>query len=100
MATRHSFVELAAAIAFVALGALAFRYVPASLAVYGLGATLLPLWTSLFSFSRLALASFPVFLAAGALLRGRPAATRAFVGFFGVVLGLYAVLYFTWNWIG
>jgi hypothetical protein len=100
MATRHSFVELTAAAAFVALGLLAFRYVPLSVALYGLGATLLPLWTSLFSFSRLALASFPVFIAAGALLRRRPAAERAWEAFFAVALGLFAVLYFTWNWIG
>lgn len=100
MASRRSFVELAAAIVFVALGLLAFRYLPASLAVYGLGATLLPLWTSLFSFSRLALASFPVFMTAGALVRRRPAAARAWEAFFAVVLGLFAVLYFTWNWIG
>jgi hypothetical protein len=75
MATRHSFVELTAAAAFVALGILAFRYVPLPVAVYGLGATLLPLWTSLFSFSRLALASFPVFMTAGrfcASARPRP----------------------------
>jgi len=68
--------------------------------VYGLGATLLPLWTSLFSFSRLALAAFPVFLTAGALLRRRPSAARAVEAFLAVVLGLFAVLYFTWNWIG
>jgi hypothetical protein len=100
MATRHSFVEAAAATAFVALGLLAFRYVPLPLAVYGLLATLLPLWTSLFSFSRLALASFPVFMTAGAILRRRPAAARAVEAFFAVVLGLFAILYFTWNWIG
>jgi hypothetical protein len=100
MATRHSYVELAAAVLFVALGLLAFRYVPLPLAVYGLGATLLPLWTSLFSFSRLALASFPVFLTAGAILRRRPAAARAVETFFAVALGLFAILYFTWNWIG
>lgn len=100
MATRHSYLELAAAAAFVALGLLAFRYVPLSVAVYGLGATLLPLWTSLFSFSRLALASFPVFLAAAALLRRHPSAARAWEAFFAVVLGVFALLYFTWNWIG
>ena len=100
MASRRSFVELAAAILFVVLGALAFRYLPFSVAAYGLGATLLPLWTSLFSFSRLSLASFPVFMTAGALLRRRPAAARGWEAFFAVVLGLFAVLYFTWNWIG
>jgi hypothetical protein len=100
MASRRSFVELSAAVLFVALGVLAFRYLPAAVAVYGLGATLLPLWTSLFSFSRLALASFPVFMTAGALLRGRSAAARGWEAFFAVVLGLFAVLYFTWNWIG
>jgi hypothetical protein len=100
MATRHSYVELTAAILFVALGLLAFRYVPLPIAVYGLLATLLPLWTSLFSFSRLSLASFPVFLTAGAILRRRPSAARAVEAFFAVLLGLFAVLYFTWNWIG
>jgi hypothetical protein len=100
MATRHSFVELTAAAAFVALGLLAFRYLPLSVAAYGLGATLLPLWTSLFSFSRLALASFPVFMTAGALLRRHPAAARGWGALFAVLLGLFAVLYFTWNWIG
>ncbi len=100
MATRHSFVELTAAAAFVALGVLAFRYVPLPVAVYGLCATLVPLWTSLFSFSRLALASFPVFMTAGAILRRRPAAARATEAFLAVLLGLFAVLYFTWNWIG
>ena len=100
MASRRSFVELAAAVLFVVLGVLAFRYLPLSVAAYGLGATLLPLWTSLFSFSRLSLASFPVFMTAGALLRRRPAAARGWEVFFAVVLGLFAVLYFTWNWIG
>ena len=100
MATRHSYVELTAAVLFVALGLLAFRYLPLPIAVYGLGATLLPLWTSLFSFSRLALAAFPVFLTAGALLRRRPSAARAVEAFLAVALGLFAVLYFTWNWIG
>ena len=100
MATRHSYVELAAAVAFVALGILAFRYVPLPVAAYGLAATLLPLWTSLFSFSRLTLASIPVFLTAGAILRRRPSAARAVEAFFAVVLGLFALLYFTWNWIG
>jgi hypothetical protein len=100
LGTRHSFVELGAAVAFLTLGLLAFRWVPLSIATYGLLATLLPLWTSLFSFSRLALASFPVFLAAAALLRRRPSAARAWEAFFAVVLGVFALLYFTWNWIG
>lgn len=100
LASRRSFVELTAAVVFVVLGVLAFRHLPASIAVYGLGATLLPLWTSLFSFSRLSLASFPVFMTAGALLRQHRAAARGWESFFAVVLGLFAVLYFTWNWIG
>src|SRR5580765_7798051 len=100
MATRRSVVELTAAVAFLALGALAFRYLPPAIALYGLGATLLPLATSLFSFSRLSLASFPVFMTAGALLRGRPALARGLSAFFALLLGVFAILYFTWNWIG
>ena len=44
--------------------------------------------------------TFPVFLTAGAILRRRPSAARAVEAFFAVVLGLFALLYFTWNWIG
>jgi hypothetical protein len=100
MAPRRSLVELAAAVAFLALGALAFRYLPPAIALYGLATTLVPLTTSLFSFSRLALASFPVFMTAGAILRGRPALRRGIEVFFALLLAAYAILYFSWNWIG
>jgi Dolichyl-phosphate-mannose-protein mannosyltransferase len=100
LATRRSVIEAVAAVLFVTLGILAFRYLPPAMAAYGLGATLLPLTTSLFSFSRLALASFPVFLTAGALLRGRPALARGLEAFFGLLLAVFALLYFTWSWIG
>ena len=100
LATRRSMVEVAAATLFLGLGVLAFRYVPAPFALYGLGATLLPLSTSLFSFSRLALASFPVFMTAGALLRGRLVVARALEAFFVLGLGAFAIVYFTWGWIG
>lgn len=100
MAPRRSAVELLAAVAFLALGILAFRNLPRGIALYGLAATLLPLATSLFSFSRLSLASFPVFITAGALLRGRPALARGLEAFFALLLGAFALLYFTWNWIG
>ncbi|MEP6995433.1 MAG: hypothetical protein ABI968_12980 [Acidobacteriota bacterium] len=100
LAPRHSVVELVAAVLFLVLGALAFRYLPLSVAAYGLGATLLPLATSLFSFSRLALAAFPAFMTAGVLLSRRPALARGLVAFFGVLLGVFALFYFSWNWIG
>ena len=100
LATRRSVVEMTAAIASLGLGVAAFRYLPPAIAFYGLAATLLPLWTSLFSFSRLALASFPVFMTAAAMLRGRPALARGILAFFAPLLGLFALLYFTWNWLG
>ena len=100
LATRRSFVELAAALLFLALSVAAFRCLPPALALYGFGAMLLPLWTSLFSFSRLALAAFPAFMTAGALLRGRPALARGLVAFLAPLLAVVALLYFTWNWIG
>jgi hypothetical protein len=100
MATRRSVVELAAVGAFLVLGALAFRYVPRSFAVYGLVVILVPLATSLFSFSRISMAAFPVFVTAAALLRRRPGPTLALGAFFALLLGVFAVLFFTWNWIG
>ena len=100
LATRRSVVEMTAAIASLALGVAAFRYLPPAIAFYGLAATLLPLWTSLFSFSRLALASFPVFMTAAAMLRGSPRLARGILAFFAPLLGLFALLYFSWNWIG
>ncbi|HEY2797437.1 MAG TPA: hypothetical protein VGK26_06075 [Thermoanaerobaculia bacterium] len=100
MATRRSVVELVAVGLFVVLTALGFRYLPLGFATYGLVAILVPLATSLFSFSRVSMAAFPVFLTAAALLRRRPAVTLGVCAFLALLLGVFAVLFFTWNWIG
>ncbi len=97
---RHSWTDLAAALVFLALGVAGFRYLPLPLAAYGLLATALPLGSSLVSFSRLALASFPAFMTAGALLGRRPAAARGLAAGLAVLLGLFALLYLTWSWAG
>jgi hypothetical protein len=100
MATRRSVVELVAVAVFMTLSALGFRYLPAGFAVYGVLAILVPLATSLFSFSRVSLAAFPAVLTASALLRGRRALTLGLGVFFALLLAVFAVLFFTWNWIG
>lgn len=100
LATRRSAVELVAVGAFLLLSVLGFRYLPASFAAYGLVAVLVPLATSLFSFSRISMAAFPAFLTAAALLRRRPGPTLFVGGFLALLLGVFALLFFTWNWIG
>lgn len=100
MATRRSVVELLAVGVFGILTVLGFRYLPLGFAAYGLVAILVPLATSLFSFSRVSMAAFPAFLTAAALLRRRPAWALGLGAFLALLLGVFAVLFFTWNWIG
>ena len=97
---RRSWTDLVTALVFLGLGAAAFRYLPLPVAAFGLLATILPLGSSLVSFSRLALAAFPAFMTAGAILGRREAATRGVTTALAMLLGVFTLLYLTWNWLG
>jgi Gpi18-like mannosyltransferase len=97
---HHSTIDLLLAVILVASIPLLFRLLRRSHALYATAAILLPLCSTLWSYSRFAATLFPVHLAAALLAaeaRGRFAALLA------VCLplsGLFMALYAAWWWVG
>jgi hypothetical protein len=98
---HDSTTELVIAVAFLAGLPVVFRKLRASYAVYAAIAVLLPLCSTLWSFGRMALMAFPVFMVIGlswAEGRSRPAVLYAAVG--ATLSGFFMALFASWWWAG
>ena len=97
---HHSTIDLIVALLFVAAIPLLFRFVRRSWALYATAAILLPLSSTLWSFSRFAAVIFPVHVL---LALGAARSERLFQGYLAVALplgGLFMALYAAWWWVG
>jgi hypothetical protein len=97
---HHSTIDLIVALLFVAAIPLLFLSLRRSLALYATVAILLPLSSTLWSFSRFAASIFPVHVLV-ALATSR--SDRLFGAYLAVVLplsGLFMSLYAAWWWVG
>jgi hypothetical protein len=95
-----SVVDLAVAAACLALLPQVLRRLGLAPALYAAAALLLPLSSGLFSFSRLALAAFPLFAVIGDLAARRPLARLAYVAACLPFAGFFTALYAAGWWVG
>lgn len=78
--------------------AFSFRRLPLPYCLYSAVCILVPLSSSLFSFSRLCLVNFPFFLYLGSQLNGRWAYIIQFV--FAMLLAFFMAAFANWYWVG
>lgn len=95
--------DLAVAIAVVALGVVAWRRIGPAYGVYALVSVALPLSfvsdkTPLWSMQRFAIVVFPAFMALGSLVRGRRA-TLVVTTILAAWLAVYVVRWALWYWV-
>ncbi len=97
---HHSTIDLIVALLFVAAIPLLFRFVRRSWALYATAAILLPLSSTLWSFSRFAAVIFPVHVL---LALGTARSELLFRGYLAIALplgGFFMALYAAWWWVG
>jgi len=98
---HNSTVEMAVATVFVLMLPLLFARLRTSYALYAAAAVMLPLCSSLWSFSRFGLTVFPVYILAGeAWARRRSPVAAACVVVGAIGSGFFMALYAGWWWAG
>lgn len=95
-----STVDLVLALLALAVLPAVFRRLGVGLGLYSTAAVLIPLSSGLFSFSRLTLAAFPLFLVAGFWWAEKPALRLAYPAVGLPLAGLFMALYATGWWVG
>ena len=96
-----SSLEAVLAIVTVVLLVVGSRWMRRSWLAYAVAALVIAFGSTLWSFGRLMLGVFPVFIAAGAMWSdGRRAVTGALMWAGAVVSGLVMALYASWWWAG
>jgi len=95
-----STVDLVMAVLALAVLPAVYRRLGVGLGLYTTAALLIPLSSGLFSFSRLALAAFPLFLMAGVWWAEKPDLRLAFPALGLPLAGLLMALYATGWWVG
>ena len=98
---HNSTVELVVALCFVALLPVIWARLRAGYSIYATAAVLLPLCSTLWSFSRFAVTVFPVFVLAGvSWARRRNPLVPAYAALGMVASGFFMALYASWWWAG
>ncbi len=95
-----STVDLAVALLALAVLPAVFRRLGVGLGLYATAVLLIPLSSGLFSFSRLVLAAFPLFLMAGIWWAEKPNFRLAYPAVALPLAGLFTALYTTGWWVG
>ncbi|HEX9426173.1 MAG TPA: mannosyltransferase family protein [Candidatus Polarisedimenticolia bacterium] len=97
---HHSTIDLICALLLVGSIPWLFRHLPRSYALYATAAILLPLGSTLWSFSRFAATIFPCHVLLGRLISRRPAWGDLYTGLALPLSGLFMALYAGWWWVG
>jgi len=97
---RGSSLDLLFALIALALVPVVLRRLGVGLAAYSLATVLLPLSTGLFSFARLSLAAFPLFMAVGALAAERRSLRLPLLVLGAMLGGFLSALYAAGWWVG
>ena len=95
-----SAVDLLVALACLAMLPALFRRVGVGISLYAVGAVALPLCTGLFSFSRLALSAFPLFVLLGIWWAERPSLRLGYLALCLPFAGFFMALYAAGWWVG
>ena len=98
--THNSMLELVAALLFLLTLPFLFRRFPRSWTTHALLSVLVPLGSTLWSFGRLSLAAFPVYVLAGETFRRRPAFQLAYLGICLPLSGLLMAMFACGWWVG
>ena len=97
---HNSLLELALAILFLAALAPMIRRFPRSWGTHAALSVLVPLGSTLWSFGRLSLSTFPAFALAGEVSRGRPGVLNAYLAVCLPLGGLLMALFACGWWVG
>jgi hypothetical protein len=97
---HNSIVELVAALLFLSALPVILRRFPRSWATHALLSVLVPLGSTLWSFSRLSLAAFPFHVLAGEASRRRPGFLLAYLGLCLPLSGLLMAMFACGWWVG
>ncbi len=98
---HDSTVEMATACFFLAMLPVLFRRLPRAYALYAAAVVLLPLTTTLWSFGRLAIGAFPVFMVIGMARTSTGRHLAAIYRLAGAALGgVWMALFASWWWVG
>ena len=97
---HHSTIDLVVAALLVASIPFLFRHLRRSHALYGAAAILLPLCSTLWSYSRFAAGIFPVHLAAATILAASRGRFAALLAVMLPLSGFFMALYAAWWWVG
>jgi hypothetical protein len=97
---HHSTIDLVMALLCLAAIPWMFLRLRRSYALYGAAAILLPLGSTLWSFSRFAAAIFPLHLLIGALTARSNARFAGYLAIAAPLAGFFMALYAAWWWVG
>lgn len=97
---HHSTIDLVCALLLLASIPWLFRHLPRSYGLYATAAILLPLGSTLWSFSRFAATIFPVHVLIGRAISRRPEWGEAYAALALPLSGLFMALYAAWWWVG
>ncbi len=97
---HNSTIDLVCALLFVASIPFLFRYLRRSYALYACAAILLPLGSSLWSFSRFSAAIFPFHILIAALTARHQHGLSVYLGLALPLAGFLMGLYASWWWVG
>ncbi len=97
---HHSTIDLVCALLLLASIPWLFRHLPRSYALYAAAAILLPLGSTLWSFSRFAASIFPIHVLIGRTISHRPGWGEAYSALALPLSGFFMALYAAWWWVG